>query len=221
VRDHVRALGNTEAFQQSRRERKKIEMRFTHMKRVLKLDRLRLRGFTSLAEGPLDLTALKSRLEIDQRRARDWSPRIAAWTAAPQSRVEGDLHQWTRFKSQSGIVVRRNFQLHDDPIPKIRGRLNRFRYLVKIRETIAPLRHESAERRIVFHAFFRISRVLLRQKPKDILPGEHYHFLWLHWRSPKPLFVRAGSNSGHSHYARASWSLSSPQRVSLPPPIHR
>jgi hypothetical protein len=28
----------TEAFQQSRRERKKIEMRFAHMKRIFKLD---------------------------------------------------------------------------------------------------------------------------------------------------------------------------------------
>jgi hypothetical protein len=30
VRDRVRALANTEAFQQSRRERKKVEMRFAH-----------------------------------------------------------------------------------------------------------------------------------------------------------------------------------------------
>jgi hypothetical protein len=44
VRDRVRALANTEAFQQSRRERKKIEMRFAHMKRILRLDRLRLRS---------------------------------------------------------------------------------------------------------------------------------------------------------------------------------
>ena len=44
VRDRVRALANTAAFQQSRRERKKVEMRFAHMKRILKLDRLRLRG---------------------------------------------------------------------------------------------------------------------------------------------------------------------------------
>jgi hypothetical protein len=36
VRDRVRALANTEAFQQSRRERKKIEMRFAHMKRILR-----------------------------------------------------------------------------------------------------------------------------------------------------------------------------------------
>jgi hypothetical protein len=46
VRDHVRTLANTEAFQQSRRERKKVEMLFAHMKRILKLDRLRLRGLS-------------------------------------------------------------------------------------------------------------------------------------------------------------------------------
>jgi hypothetical protein len=40
VRDHVRALADTEALQRSRRERKKVEMRFAHMKRILKLDRL-------------------------------------------------------------------------------------------------------------------------------------------------------------------------------------
>jgi hypothetical protein len=44
VRDRVRALADTETFQQSRRERKKIEMRFAHMKRIPRLDRLRLRG---------------------------------------------------------------------------------------------------------------------------------------------------------------------------------
>jgi hypothetical protein len=37
VRDHVRALANAEAFRQSRRERKKVEMRSEHMKRILRL----------------------------------------------------------------------------------------------------------------------------------------------------------------------------------------
>jgi hypothetical protein len=48
VRDQVRALANTDAFHQSRRERKKVEMRFAHMKRILKLDRLRSRGLSGL-----------------------------------------------------------------------------------------------------------------------------------------------------------------------------
>ncbi len=42
----MRALANTEAFEQSRRERKKVEMAFAHLKRILKLDRLRLRGLS-------------------------------------------------------------------------------------------------------------------------------------------------------------------------------
>ena len=46
VRDHVRALANTEAFETSRRERKKVEMAFAHLKRILKLNRLRLRGLS-------------------------------------------------------------------------------------------------------------------------------------------------------------------------------
>jgi transposase len=44
ARDIARSFAGTEAFEQSRRERKKIEMRFAHLKRILKLGRLRLRG---------------------------------------------------------------------------------------------------------------------------------------------------------------------------------
>ncbi len=46
TRDHVRALAGTPAFEQSRNERKKVEMAFAHMKRILRLDRLRLRGLS-------------------------------------------------------------------------------------------------------------------------------------------------------------------------------
>jgi len=44
ARDVARALAMTEAFEQSRRERKRVEMLFAHLKRILKLGRLRLRG---------------------------------------------------------------------------------------------------------------------------------------------------------------------------------
>jgi transposase len=44
ARDVARALAKTEAFEQSRRDRKRIEMPFAHLKRILKLGRLRLRG---------------------------------------------------------------------------------------------------------------------------------------------------------------------------------
>jgi transposase len=44
ARDIARSLVGTEAFEQSRRDRKRIEMRFAHLKRILRMDRLRLRG---------------------------------------------------------------------------------------------------------------------------------------------------------------------------------
>jgi transposase len=61
VRERVRALANTEAFEQSRRERKKVEMRFAHMKRILRLDRLRLRGLSGTRDEVL-LTATAQNL---------------------------------------------------------------------------------------------------------------------------------------------------------------
>ena len=44
ARDVARAINATPEYEQSRRERKKVEMLFAHLKRILKLDRLRLRG---------------------------------------------------------------------------------------------------------------------------------------------------------------------------------
>src|SRR5262245_25448235 len=44
ARDVARALAGTPAFEQSKRERKRIEMLFAHLKRILRLGRLRLRG---------------------------------------------------------------------------------------------------------------------------------------------------------------------------------
>ena len=44
ARDVARDLAKTKRYAQSRRHRKKVEMLFAHLKRILKLDRLRLRG---------------------------------------------------------------------------------------------------------------------------------------------------------------------------------
>jgi hypothetical protein len=44
ARDVARSFAGTAGFERSRCERKKIEMRFAHLKRILKLGRLRLRG---------------------------------------------------------------------------------------------------------------------------------------------------------------------------------
>jgi transposase len=42
--DVARSLSGKPAFEQSRRDRKRVEMLFAHLKRILKLGRLRLRG---------------------------------------------------------------------------------------------------------------------------------------------------------------------------------
>ena len=46
ARDVARAIATTDAYAQSRKDRKKVEMLFAHLKRILKLDKLRLRGFS-------------------------------------------------------------------------------------------------------------------------------------------------------------------------------
>jgi transposase len=45
-RDVARAVAQTPVYKKTRRQRKKVEMLFAHMKRILKVDRLRLRGMS-------------------------------------------------------------------------------------------------------------------------------------------------------------------------------
>src|SRR5207247_3298472 len=44
ARDVARDIAKTDAYKQSRKDRKKVEVLFAHLKRILRLDRLRLRG---------------------------------------------------------------------------------------------------------------------------------------------------------------------------------
>src|ERR1700726_1389849 len=46
ARDHARSLKGTPEFEQSSNERKKIEMRFAHLKVQHRFERMRLRGLT-------------------------------------------------------------------------------------------------------------------------------------------------------------------------------
>ncbi len=50
ARDVARRIRTTEQYQRSRYERKKVEMLFAHLKRILKLDRLRLRGLSGASD---------------------------------------------------------------------------------------------------------------------------------------------------------------------------
>jgi hypothetical protein len=61
ARDVARSWVGSEAFEQSRRERKRIEMRFAHLKRILRLGRLRLRGPRG-AQGEFTLAAVAQNL---------------------------------------------------------------------------------------------------------------------------------------------------------------
>ena len=57
----AREIAKTEAYRTSRRQRKKVEMLFAHLKRILKLDRLRLRG-PGGARDEFHLTAIAQNL---------------------------------------------------------------------------------------------------------------------------------------------------------------
>jgi len=50
ARDVARRIAETPEYRQSRRERKKVEMLFAHLKRILRLDRLRIRGLTGASD---------------------------------------------------------------------------------------------------------------------------------------------------------------------------
>jgi transposase len=67
ARDVARAVARTDAYRRTRRQRKMVEMLFAHMKRILKMDRLRLRGLTG-AKDEFLLTATAQNL----RRIAQW-----------------------------------------------------------------------------------------------------------------------------------------------------
>ena len=73
ARDVARAIGKTDAYKQSCKERKKVEMLFAHLKRILRLDRLRLRGFSGardeflLAATAQNLRRMAKKLVINEK----------------------------------------------------------------------------------------------------------------------------------------------------------
>src|SRR5437867_1543040 len=67
ARDVAREIAKSSTYKQSRKDRKKVEMLFAHLKRILKLDRLRLRGLSG-ANDELVLAATAQNL----RRMAKW-----------------------------------------------------------------------------------------------------------------------------------------------------
>jgi transposase len=77
ARDVARDIAKTDVYKQSRKDRKKVEMLFAHLKRILKLDRLRLRGLSG-ANDEFLLAATAQNLR-----------RMAKWLAPVA--IEGEL----------------------------------------------------------------------------------------------------------------------------------
>lgn len=75
ARDVARQIALTPEYQQSMRERKKVEMLFAHLKRILRLDKLRLRGMSG-AQDEFLLAATAQNL----RRMAKWLTPVAQET---------------------------------------------------------------------------------------------------------------------------------------------
>lgn len=72
ARDHARALMGTPEFEKSRDERKRVEMRFAHLKTHHRFERMRLRGLTG-ARDEFHLGAIAQNLKTLANHL--WRPR--------------------------------------------------------------------------------------------------------------------------------------------------
>ena len=91
ARDLARKVATTQAYAVSRRQRKKVERLFAHLKRILRLDRLRLRGPT----GARDEFLLAHRPEPSQARQANPGP-----DAGPRH-ITGPI-RFTRHANEAG-----------------------------------------------------------------------------------------------------------------------
>ena len=70
ARNVAREIAKTDGYSQSRKDRKKVEMLFAHLKRILNLTRLRLRGMN----GARDEFLLAAAAQNLRRLAKSWRP---------------------------------------------------------------------------------------------------------------------------------------------------
>jgi hypothetical protein len=77
ARDYARKLADTPQFKQSSNDRKKVEMRFAHLKTHHRFERMRLRGLSGARDEFL-LTAIVQNLKtMAMRLAKSPKPAIA------------------------------------------------------------------------------------------------------------------------------------------------
>lgn len=79
AREVARTIAKTAAYRQSRKDRKKVEVLFAHLKRIMKLDRLRLRGLS----GANDEFLLAAAAQNLRRMAKWLAPTAAIGEMAP------------------------------------------------------------------------------------------------------------------------------------------
>lgn len=79
ARDVARDIAQTSGYRQSRKDRKKVEILFAHLKRILKLDRLRLPGLS----GAKDEFLLAAIVQNLRRMAKQLVPRASQTAIAP------------------------------------------------------------------------------------------------------------------------------------------
>jgi hypothetical protein len=73
ARQEAMALRNTEAFQHSRRLRRKVEMLFAHMKQQFRFTRLKLRGLAGAAEEFLMIATVQNLRRLARLRSPNFS----------------------------------------------------------------------------------------------------------------------------------------------------
>ena len=77
-RDIARDICETQEYQQSQKDRKKIEVLFAHLKRILNFDRLRLRGITGAHDEFLLAATIQNLKKLAQQRYKPPDYRIGA-----------------------------------------------------------------------------------------------------------------------------------------------
>ncbi len=75
ARDYARMIGQTKAYEQSAKDRKKVEITFAHMKRIIGLRRFRLRGMTGARD---ELLLAATALNLRKLARTIWRPPITA-----------------------------------------------------------------------------------------------------------------------------------------------
>jgi hypothetical protein len=104
-------IATTDAYVTSRRERKKVEMLFAHLKRILKLDRLRLRG----SNGARD----KFHLAAAAQNLRKLAMLIPLPAPIPATRADAPVRGQTPPQTRAARLLQIRLSQRYQPIPDL------------------------------------------------------------------------------------------------------